>query len=76
MQIQDKVAFHINNLSQSNLAAKAVDMKKLLLADSWSWFANYMVVKRAAQEPNFHGLYIDVRCLLFSIAFLSHLYRA
>lgn len=62
-QVQDKVAFHVNNLSTSNLAAKAGDIKKALTPESWPWFANYMVVKRAAQEPNFHGLYIEVRGL-------------
>jgi hypothetical protein len=57
------VAFHVNNLSTSNLGAKAGDIKKALTPESWPWFANYMVVKRAAQEPNFHGLYIEVRGL-------------
>ena len=27
----------------------------------YPWFANYMVVKRAAQEPNFHGIYLQAR---------------
>ncbi|KAK9916879.1 hypothetical protein WJX75_008268 [Coccomyxa subellipsoidea] len=58
--VQDKVAFHVNNLSTSNLGAKAGDIKKALTPESWPWFANYMVVKRAAQEPNFHGLYIEL----------------
>lgn len=61
VQVQDKVAFHINNLSTSNLGPKAADIKKVLTPEHWPWFANYVVVKRAAQEPNFHGLYIDVR---------------
>ena len=49
----------VNNLSASNLEAKAKELAGVLEAGSYPWFANYMVVKRAAQEPNFHGIYLQ-----------------
>ncbi len=60
-QVQDKVGFVVNNLSASNLEAKARELAGVLEAAMYPWFANYMVVKRAAQEPNFHGIYLQAR---------------
>lgn len=60
-QVQDKVGFVVNNLSASNLEAKAKELAGILEAPAFPWFANYMVVKRAAQEPNFHGIYLQAR---------------
>ncbi len=60
-QVQDKVGFIVNNLSAANLDAKARELRGVVTPDMWPWFANYMVVKRAAQEPNFHSLYLQVR---------------
>lgn len=57
LQVQDKIGFLINNLSNSNLGQKASDVKEVLTEQYWPWFCNYMVVKRAAQEQNFHLLY-------------------
>jgi len=46
----DKVSFIMNNLSKQNLAAKAKDLNHLIIAPGYvEWFANYLVVKRAAQ---------------------------
>ena len=61
IQVQDKVIFLVNNLSGNNLEAKAKELKAILTSDTYPWFANYMVVKRAAQEANFHHLYLQVR---------------
>lgn len=60
MQVQDKIGFLINNLSNSNLKQKASDVKEILTEQYWPWFCNYMVVKRAAQEQNFHLLYASL----------------
>ncbi|XP_064466564.1 CCR4-NOT transcription complex subunit 1-like isoform X2 [Ornithodoros turicata] len=57
--IQDKVAFIINNLSQINLTQKTEEFKEVLKEDFWPWFAQYMVMKRASIEPNFHTLYAN-----------------
>ena len=48
-QVQDKVAFVMNNISRDNLNPKAAELGKLLTLDHWPWFVNYLVVRRAAQ---------------------------
>ena len=55
---QDKILFLINNLSEDNLDQKFVEMRALLHELHYRWFSNYIVIKRASIEPNFHGLYI------------------
>lgn len=44
----------INNLARDNLHDKLDILSELVTDEFWPWFANYMVVKRAAQ----------VRCVL------------
>lgn len=60
VQVQDRIGFLINNLSNSNLDYKAKELKELLTEEYWPWFCTYMVVKRAAQEQNFHVLYASL----------------
>lgn len=36
------------------------ELKAIVATDYWPWFANYLVVKRAAQEPNFHHTYVQL----------------
>lgn len=55
--VQDKVAFIVNNLSQSNLAQKTEEFKEIVKQEYWPWAAQYLVMKRASIEPNFHSLY-------------------
>ncbi|KAK8770607.1 hypothetical protein V5799_012928 [Amblyomma americanum] len=57
--VQDKVAFIINNLSQMNLPQKTEEFKEVVKEEFWPWFAQYMVMKRASIEPNFHTLYAN-----------------
>jgi CCR4-NOT transcription complex subunit 1 len=45
----DKVSFIMNNLSQQNVEVKARDLAHLVVPHHVDWFANYLVVKRAAQ---------------------------
>ena len=59
-KIQDKVAFIFNNLSIMNMDVKAKDLKDALCDerdDYTAWLAQYLVMKRASIEPNFHNLY-------------------
>ena len=55
--IQEKVAFIFNNLSQLNISQKAEEIKEAVTEEFWPWVAQYMVMKRASIEPNFHHLY-------------------
>ncbi|WVZ55056.1 hypothetical protein U9M48_005770 [Paspalum notatum var. saurae] len=57
-EVQDKILFMINNISTSNMEAKAKEFNEVLLEEYYPWFAQYMVMKRASIEPNFHDLYL------------------
>nr|CAG8466511.1 6213_t:CDS:10 [Entrophospora candida] len=55
--VQDKILFIINNVAQSNFETKVAEMKEILKESHYRWFANYLVVKRASIELNYHQLY-------------------
>ncbi|KAE8699711.1 transcription factor UNE10-like [Hibiscus syriacus] len=57
-EIQDKISFIINNISVTNLEAKGKEFTEILKEQYYPWFAQYMVMKRASIEPNFHDLYL------------------
>ncbi|KAK1424941.1 hypothetical protein QVD17_20282 [Tagetes erecta] len=58
--IQDTIFFWMNNLSAANIEANTKEFITALLAERYyPWFAQYLVMKRAAIEPNFHDLYIN-----------------
>ncbi|KAK9274352.1 hypothetical protein L1049_019166 [Liquidambar formosana] len=57
-EIQDKISFIINNISIANIDAKAKEFTEILKEQYYLWFAQYMVMKRASIEPNFHELYL------------------
>ncbi|RCV47021.1 hypothetical protein SETIT_9G577600v2 [Setaria italica] len=57
-EVQDKILFMINNISTSNMEAKAKEFNDVLQEQYYPWFAQYMVMKRASIEPNFHDLYL------------------
>lgn len=45
-EIQDKISFIINNLSATNIEAKAKEFTDVLNEQYYQWFAQYMVMKR------------------------------
>lgn len=55
--VQDKTAFIFNNLSQLNLQSKCEEIKEILTKEYYPWMAQYLVLKRASIEINFHTLY-------------------
>ncbi|CAA0820384.1 transcription regulators [Striga hermonthica] len=57
-EIQDKISFIINNLSAATIEAKAKEFTEILNELYYPWFAQYMVMKRASIEMNFHDLYL------------------
>ncbi|KAK9742789.1 hypothetical protein RND81_03G197500 [Saponaria officinalis] len=57
-EVQDKISFTINNISSANVEAKAKEFSEILKDQYFPWFAQYMVMKRASIEPNFHELYL------------------
>ncbi|KAL7754375.1 CCR4-NOT core subunit cdc39 [Sorochytrium milnesiophthora] len=69
---QDKILFIINNLSPTNVEAKVKDIQELLEERHCRWFSNYLVVKRACIEPNFHSLYLQFLDTLHSARLNKH----
>ncbi|CAL5195221.1 unnamed protein product [Lathyrus oleraceus] len=57
-EVQDKISFLINNISSTNTEAKAKELTEILKEQYYPWFAQYMVMKRASIEPNFHDMYL------------------
>ncbi|KAF9613129.1 hypothetical protein IFM89_005608 [Coptis chinensis] len=57
-EVQDKILFMINNISIANIEVKAKEFTEILKEEYHPWFAQYMVMKRASIEPNFHDLYL------------------
>ncbi|CAO1323562.1 unnamed protein product [Diamesa serratosioi] len=55
--VQDKTAFIFNNLSQLNLTSKCEEIKEILIKEYYPWMSQYLVLKRASIEINFHTLY-------------------
>lgn len=55
--IQDKTAFIFNNLSQLNLQTKCEELKEIITEEYFAWLSQYLVMKRASIELNFHALY-------------------
>ena len=50
--IQDKILFMINNISSSNVEAKAKEFTEILSEQYYPWFAQYMVMKRLDKKSN------------------------
>lgn len=55
--LQDKTAFIFNNLSQLNLQTKCDELREIVSEEYWPWISQYLVMKRASIELNFHALY-------------------
>lgn len=55
--MQDKTAFIFNNLSQLNLQQKCDELREIVSEEYYPWMAQYLVMKRASIELNFHALY-------------------
>ena len=58
--VQDRVLFILNNVTASNMDEKVGELAAVLQNEHIRWFCNYIVVKRASIEPNFHPLYIAI----------------
>jgi CCR4-NOT transcription complex subunit 1 len=55
---QEKILFIVNNLTMSNFALKVKEIYEVLQQSHIRWFCNYIVLKRASIEPNFHTTYV------------------
>jgi CCR4-NOT transcription complex subunit 1 len=64
--IQEQINFLIGNTDVRNLDNNAMELSQLLRPEYYEYFADYLVVKRAALEPNYHSMYIDLITKLHS----------
>ncbi|KAJ5167888.1 uncharacterized protein N7482_003482 [Penicillium canariense] len=58
--IQDKILFVLNNVSEQNIDEKLRDLREVLRDQHHQWFAAYLVEERAKLQPNFQQLYLDL----------------
>ncbi|CAO2648002.1 Nn.00g089240.m01.CDS01 [Neocucurbitaria sp. VM-36] len=58
--VQDRVLFVLNNVSERNLRDKITDLTDAVEDRHHQWFANYLVEERAKMQPNFQQLYLDI----------------
>ncbi|XP_069510725.1 CCR4-NOT transcription complex subunit 1 isoform X2 [Ambystoma mexicanum] len=77
--VQEKIAFIFNNLSQSNMTQKVEELKETVKEEFMPWVSQYLVMKRVSIEPNFHSLYSNFLDTLKNVEFnklvLSETYR-
>ncbi|XP_078524737.1 CCR4-NOT transcription complex subunit 1 isoform X5 [Lissotriton helveticus] len=77
--VQEKIAFIFNNLSQSNMTQKVEELKETVKEEFMPWVSQYLVMKRVSIEPNFHSLYSNfldtLKNLEFNKMVLSETYR-
>ncbi|KAF2791533.1 Not1-domain-containing protein [Melanomma pulvis-pyrius CBS 109.77] len=58
--VQDKVLFVLNNVSERNLHDKIGALTEAVEDRHHQWFAGYLVEERAKMQPNFQQLYLDM----------------
>ncbi|CCW62996.1 unnamed protein product [Phytomonas sp. EM1] len=58
--IQEQMNFLIGNTDMHKLESNAKELSQLLRPEYYEYFADYLVVKRAALEPNYHSIYIEL----------------
>jgi CCR4-NOT transcription complex subunit 1 CAF1-binding domain len=56
----DRVAFLLNNVTSQTVAVHAAELAGKLQPKHFHWFAQYLVQQKAANEPNHHGVYVEL----------------
>ncbi|KAF2473358.1 Not1-domain-containing protein [Lindgomyces ingoldianus] len=59
-EVQDKVLFVLNNVSERNLNDKIHILTESVEEKHHQWFASYLVEERAKVQPNFQKLYLTM----------------
>ena len=59
-EIQEKIIFFFNNVSEQNLELKTKDLQKTIQQEHRQWFAFTLVEQRAKLEPNLQQLYLEM----------------
>lgn len=59
-EIQDRVIFAVNNLSERNVDDKFRDIQEAVTEQYHHWFALHLVEDRAKSQPNYHELFLKL----------------
>ncbi|RYP50914.1 hypothetical protein DL769_010885 [Monosporascus sp. CRB-8-3] len=60
IEIQDKIQFGLNNLTNSSLQSTFNEIYDLLDERHQQWFASHLVEERAKMQPNYHQVYLEL----------------
>ena len=63
-EVQDKVLFVLNNVSEQNISSKVNDLSDALDSKHYQWLAQYLVDQRARLQPNYQLLYLEMLRLI------------
>lgn len=73
--VQEKVLFVLNNITERNLETKFVELKDVIDDRHQQWFAGHLVEERAKMQPNYHQLYLGLVTLLGKKSLWSEVLR-
>lgn len=59
-EVQDKILFVLNNVSEQNIEEKLCDLMDAIRDEYHQWFASYLVEERAKLQSNFQQLYLEL----------------
>lgn len=57
--VLDKVQLLVNNLAQSNVDKKALELQQILEPRYFDWLGHFLVVRRISTQANYHSLYLS-----------------
>ncbi len=60
VDIQDKVQFGLNNLTNASLQTTFKEIYEVLDERHQQWFASHLVEERAKMQPNYHQVYLEL----------------
>ncbi|KAI1387901.1 Not1-domain-containing protein [Hypoxylon trugodes] len=60
VDIQDRVQFGLNNLTNTSLQSTYREIHDILDERHQQWFASHLVEERAKMQPNYHQVYLDL----------------
>lgn len=71
-RVRSKILFFVNNLDDHSIVAKGKELAALLEPKIHGWFAQYLIVERAINEPNNHELYVKLLTTMHSRNLIAH----
>ncbi|CAE7460335.1 CNOT1, partial [Symbiodinium microadriaticum] len=68
---RDQILFIVNNIAKNNVEVKTNELRSVMEVSHYSWFANYLIVKRVSTQPNLHQTYLAVIDIMDSPSLLK-----